>query len=105
MKPKELADLQKKNLNKSIEITSKAVRNKMKTTDTIDNISSTKQRESEISLLNKGPNFCPSTKEPNKEQLLHNLYFFCQKLKLNGGGTTSDKIQQEERCDLQTKWS
>ena len=55
----------------------------MKTTDTIYNISSTKQRESEISLLNKRANFCPSTKEPNKEQLLHNLYFFCQKLKLN----------------------
>ena len=76
------ADLQKKNLNKSIEITSKAVRNKMKTTDTICNISSTKLSESEISLLNKGLNFCPSMKEPNKEQLLDGLYFFCRKLKL-----------------------
>ena len=40
-------DLQKKNLNKSIEVTSKAARNKMKTTDTICNISSTKLKESE----------------------------------------------------------
>ena len=76
------ADLQKKDLNKSIEVTSKAVGNKMKTTDTICNISSTKLSESEISLLNKELNFCPSTKEPNKEQLLDDLYFFCQKLKL-----------------------
>ena len=57
------ADLQKKDLNKSIAVTSKAVRNKMKTTDTICNISSTKLSESEISLLNKGLNFCPSTKK------------------------------------------
>ena len=38
---------------------------------------------------------------------MDNLYFFCQKLKLKeyfyGGGTTTDKIQQEERCDLNTK--
>ena len=76
------ADLQKKDLNKSIEVAWKAVRNKMRTTDAICNISSTKLSESEISLLNKGLNFCPSTKEPNKEQLLDDLYFFCQKLKL-----------------------
>ena len=98
------ADLQKKNLKKSIKKTSKAVRNKMKTTDTICNISSTKLSESEISLLNKGLNFCPSTKEPNKEQLLDDSYFFCRKLKLkeyfHGGDSTTDKIQQEERCDL-----
>ena len=79
----------------------------MKTTDTICNISSTKLSESEISLLNKGLNFCPSTKEPNKEQLLDDLYFFCQKLKLKeyfyGGDNITDKIQQEERCDLNTK--
>ena len=98
-------DLQKKNLNKSIEITSKAVRNKMKTTDTICNISSTKLSESEISLLNKGLNFCPSSKEHDKEQLLDDLYFFCRKLKeyFYGGDTTTDKIQHEERCDLNTK--
>ena len=88
-------------------MTSKAVRNTLKTTDTIWNISSTKLSESEISLLNKGLNFCPSTKESNKEQLLDNLYFFCPKLKLKeyfyGGDSTTGKIQQEERCDLNTK--
>ena len=36
------AEVQKKNLNKSIEVTSKALRNIMKTTDTICNISQTK---------------------------------------------------------------
>ena len=67
------ADLQKKDLNKSIEVTSKAVKNKTKTTDTICNISSTKLSQSEISLLNKGLNFCPTKKKPNKEQLLDDL--------------------------------
>ena len=71
------ADLQKKDLNKCIEVTSKAVRDKMKTTDTICNISATKLSESEISLLNNRLKFCPSTKEPSKEQLLNDLYFFC----------------------------
>ena len=38
---------------------------------------------------------------------MDDLYFFCRKLKLkeyfHGGDTTTDKIQQEERCDLNTK--
>ena len=76
------ADSQKKSLNKSVKVTSKAVRNKMKASDTIFNISSTKLSESEISLLNKGSNFCPKTTEPNKEQHFDQFYFFCQKLKL-----------------------
>ena len=101
------ADLQKKNLNKSIKVTSKAVRNRMKIADTTCNISSTKLSKSEISLLNKGLNFCPSTKEPNKEQLLGDLYVFCRKLKikeyLHGAHSITDKIQQEERCDFNTK--
>ena len=63
--------------------------------------------ESEMPLLNKGLDFCPSTKEPNKEQLLGELYFSCRKLKLKeyfrGGDSNTDKIQQEERCDLNTK--
>ena len=49
----------------------------MKTAGAICNISSTKLIESDISLLNKGLNFAHSTKEPNKEQLLDDLYFFC----------------------------
>ena len=79
----------------------------MKTLDTICNISSTKLSESEISLLNKELNLCPTTKRPNKEYVLDDLYFFCQKLKLKeyfyGGDSITDKIQQEERCDLNTK--
>ena len=65
----------------------------MKTTHTICNISSTKLSEPEISLLNKKLNLCPSTKVPNKEQLLDDLYFFCRKLKLkeyfHGGDSTT----------------
>ena len=80
----------------------------MKTSDTIFDISSTKLSESEISLQNKGLNFCPTTKEPNK-QYLNELYFFCRKLKLreyfHGGDSTTDKIQQEKRCDLNSKLS
>ena len=38
---------------------------------------------------------------------MDDLYFFCQKLKLKeyfyGGDNITDKIQQEERCDLNTK--
>ena len=47
----------------------------MKISDAVCNISSTKLSESQISLLNKGLNFCP-TEEPKKEQLLDDLYFF-----------------------------
>ena len=79
----------------------------MKTSDTICNISSTKLSESAISLLNKGLNFCPTTKEPNKEQRLDALYFFHQNLKLKGyfygGNGTTDKIKQEERYYLNIK--
>ena len=67
----------------------------------------TKLSESEISLLNKRLNFCPSTRKPNQEQLLDDLYFFCQKLKLKqyfyGGDNITDIIEQEERCDLNIK--
>ena len=69
----------------------------MKTSDTICNSSSTKLSESEISLLNKALNFCPTTKEPNKEKLLDDLYFFCRKLNpkeyFYGYDSTTDKIQ------------
>ena len=79
----------------------------MKTTDTVCNVPSTKLSESEISLLNKGLYFCPSAKEGGKEQLLDNLYLFCRKLKLKeyfyGGNSITDKIQQKERCDLNTE--
>ena len=62
------ADWQKNKLNKSIEITLKAVKNKMKTSNTIFNIPSAKLSESEKSFLNKELNL--RTKEHNKEQLL-----------------------------------
>ena len=43
----------------------------------------------------------------NKEQLLDDLYFFYRKLKLKeyfyGGDNITDKIQQEDRGDLNSK--
>ena len=81
----------------------------MKTSDTICNISSNKLSESEISLLNKRLSFCPTTKEPNKEQILGDSYFFRRKLKLKeyfyGDDTTTNKTQQEGRFDHNTKFS
>ena len=69
----------------------------MKTSDTICNSSSTELSESEISLLNKALNFCPTTKEANKEKLLDDLYFFCRKLNpkeyFYGYDSNTDKIQ------------
>ena len=46
-------------------------------------------------------------KETNKQQILDDLYFFCQMLKLKdhfyGGDSISGKIQPEKRCNLNTK--
>ena len=79
----------------------------MKATETIYNISSTKLIESEMSLLNKGLNFCPATKKPNKEKLLEDLHFFCRKFKLKeylyDADSINDKIQGKKRRDLNTK--
>ena len=61
----------------------------MKTKDTICNISSTKLSESKISLLNKGLNFCPPTKEPKKKQLLDDTN---RKLKLKEYFYAGDNI-------------
>ena len=47
----------------------------MKTTVTIWNITPTKLSESELLPLNKGLNFCPLTKEPNKEQQFQKAVF------------------------------
>ena len=50
---------------------------------------------------------CPLKKETKKGQLLDNLYFFCQKLKLKeyfyGDDTTNNKLQKQEICDANTK--
>ena len=72
----------------------------MKTTVTIWNISPTKLSESELSPLNKGLNFCPLTKGPNKEQLQDDLHFFWWKLKLKeyfyGGDSITDKNRKKK---------
>ena len=50
--------------------------------DTIQNLSSVSLSPAEISVLEKGLNFCPTVKAPNAERLLDDIYFFCRKLKL-----------------------
>ena len=46
-------------------------------------------------------------KEPIKEQLLDDLYFFCKKSKFkeyfHNEDITTDEIQQKERCERHTK--
>ena len=54
---------------------------KLQITDIIHNLSTTSLSPTEISLLEKGLNFCPTTTEPNQEKLLNDIYFFLSKIK------------------------
>ena len=63
----------------------------------------------EQDVLEKGFNFCPSTKIPEKTRLLDDLYSFCRKLKLKEYFYNPDKkepvttdIESNERCNLNT---
>ena len=93
--------------NKSIKIPSKTAVSKVKTSDTIYNIYSIRLSESETSFLNKRIEFCLKMKELIKEQMLGDLYFFFRERKyeeyLCNKDITTDKIQQEEKCDLNAK--
>ena len=82
------------------------------------NISGKKLTNSETSALEKGPNFAPTTKMPNKENVLNDVYAFCRKAKLRDF-FHSDEDEEEkpdeskkpswedenERCKLDTKIS
>lgn len=93
--------------NKSIKIPSKTAVSKVKTSDTIYNIYSIRLSESET-FLNKMIEFCLKMKELIKEQMLGDLHFFFRKKKyeeyLCNKDITTDKIQQEEKCDLNAKF-
>merc|ERR1719494_133873 len=49
----------------------------------IQNLSNGVLNSAEISVLEKGLNFCLTTKTPKTEQLMDDLYFFCRKLRKN----------------------
>ena len=78
--------------------------------DIIQNLTDIKLTSAEISVLEKGLNFCPTVKTPNTIKLLDDLYFFCRKLKLrefffDPSGTKSKLTDNSdtERCEMITK--
>ena len=83
------------------------------TSDIIQNLSNIELTSAEQSILEKGLNFCPTTKSPNKTKLLDDLYFFCRKLKLKEyffdhsktttSSSNSSYEHNKERCELKTK--
>ena len=73
---KKLTPNSSKNVNKNLS------QQKFQITDIVHNLSSTSLSPTEISLLEKGLNFCPTTTDPDKERLINDIYFFCRKLKL-----------------------
>ena len=75
-------------------------------------MSSARLSNSEWSVLEKGLNFCPTSKEPNRINLLDDLYFFCRKLRLKeyfyspeSGNTDVEAINEDdvERCHSGTR--
>ena len=83
--------------------------------DTIQNLSNVTLSSAEISVLERGLNFCPTVKAPDAERLLDDIYFFCRKLKLkehfhDRSGQQSDESESavetdDERCEVKTKVS
>ena len=92
----------------------------------IENLSKVTITSMERQVLEKGLNFCPTTKSPDRLKLLDDLYFFCRKLRLKEffhnpesveGSTNNANGQQspeespeasedgdeEERCEMKSK--
>ena len=49
---------------------------KLQITEIVHNLSKVSLTPTEINLLEKGLNFCPTTTEPDNETLLNDIYFF-----------------------------
>lgn len=79
-------------------------------TPVIHNISSIKLNQNEIKLLEKGLNFCPSSYEVNKEEVMDDLYNFCRNLRLkeyfynNNENETINEIENttHDRCTMKS---
>jgi len=63
-------------------IIEKGTTNQFNEKSSIYNISDTSLTHSEKSVLEKGLNFCPSTKDLNKLRLMEDTYKFCRKMRL-----------------------
>ena len=85
----------------------------------VHNLSKVPLTNHELSLLEKGLNFCPSTKDVNTEELLDDTFAYCRKLRLkhhfggspteNGGQTLSEEDKKsnvdDERCPMKSTYS
>ena len=77
------------------------------------NISGISLSSSEKAVLEKGLNFCPSSKEPDTNKTLNDLYSFCRKMRLKehflntfSKTETTESNQtkiQQDRCELDVK--
>ena len=95
--------------SQALSTSTKQLRNKCKS-DIIYNISDVNLSLSEQAVLEKGFNFCPTTKAPNKTQVLDDVYAFTRKLRLkehfHSENKASDIITDEkdsERCEFNMK--
>ena len=87
--------------------TTKPILQKHQITAVVHNISGIKLHKDELSLLEKGLNFCPSHKSLDTDQLLDDIYFYCRNLRLkehffNDDQEESTDVEQsvEERCPM-----
>ena len=87
-----------------------AVRSKKVNSDIVQNLSDAKISIAEQSVLEKGLNFCPTSKFPSRIKLLDDLYFFCRKLRLkeyfyspDEESTADTSEEEQEKCDLNTR--
>ena len=78
----------------------------------LTNLSDINLNAIEQNVLEKGLNFCPTVKSPNKIQLLDDLYLFCRKLRLKEFfydlARPKSKAFDEndsERCDVKSTCS
>ena len=87
----------------------------------VHNISNTHLQRNEIKLLEKGLNFCPSAKDPNKAELLDDIFSYCRNIRLkhyfhvlsnkrsaSSEATTPSSTVVEhnelvERCEMKTR--
>jgi hypothetical protein len=80
--------------------------------DIVYNISKASLSLVEQDVLEKGFNFCPSLKSPDKPRLLDDLYRFCRKLKLKehfydpkSTKSTPEDVEPSEQCEINMKVS
>ena len=79
--------------------------------DIVQNLSTRRISIAEQRVLEKGLNFCPTSKHPKRISVLDDLYFFCRKLRLKEffySPPNSDEVgvennSEKEQCELNTR--